>query len=118
MARVRAVLRRGQPDPEEPTLLELGELRLDVTRHELAVEGRPVELTPSEFALLQTLMASPGRVFSRTQLLEATLGDAFEGYERNIDTHIKNLRKKIEPNPRRPKHLLTVHGLGYKIQEG
>ena len=117
VARVRAVLRRGQPDPEAPSVLELGALRLDVTRHELTLGGQPVELTPSEFALLQALMGSPGRVFSRAQLLEATQGEAFEGYERTIDTHIKNLRKKIEDNPRRPKHLLTVHGLGYKIQE-
>ena len=117
VARVRAVLRRGLPDPEPPSVLELGELRLDVGRHELTLKSQPVELTPSEFALLQALMSSPGRVFSRAQLLEATQGEAFEGYERTIDTHIKNLRKKIEANPRRPKHLLTVHGLGYKIQE-
>ncbi len=118
VARVRAVLRRGSPDPEPAAVLTLGDLRLDVVRHEFTLGGLPVELTPSEFELLRAMMAAPARVFSRAQLLEATQGEAFEGYERTIDTHIKNLRKKIESNPRRPQRLLTVHGLGYKLQGG
>jgi len=76
-----------------------------------------VELTPSEFEILRALMAAPGRVFSRLQLLEAAQGEAYEGYERTVDTHIKNLRRKIEPDPPNPTYILTVHGVGYKLRE-
>lgn len=120
VARVRAVLRRSLGAgmaPESEEVLEWGELRLDVARHSLRVGERMAELTPSEFEILRTMMKAPGRVFTRAQLLEAAQGIAYEGYERTIDTHIKNLRQKIEAAPRRPQYLITVHGVGYKLQE-
>jgi len=120
VARVRAVLRRtrgAEAGPEKDEILEIGQLRLDAARHSLMVGERAVELTPSEFEILRAMMKAPGRVFSRAQLLEAAQGVAYEGYERTIDTHIKNLRQKIEAEPRRPRYLHTVHGVGYKLQE-
>ena len=119
VARVRAVLRRTRPDAPraQDEVLRLGELRLDTSRRMLAAGQRQVELTPSEFEILRVMLSSPGRVFSRAQLLEAAQGVTYEGYERTIDTHIKNLRHKIEEHPRRPRYLLTVHGVGYKIRE-
>ncbi len=81
------------------------------------MDGRSVDLTPSEFEILRTLMHEPGRVFTRLQLLEAATGEAYEGYERTIDTHIKNMRRKIEPDSSSPTYLLTVHGVGYKMRE-
>ena len=119
VARVRAVLRRTRPDAPraQDEVLRLGELRLDTSRRMLAAGQRQVELTPSEFEILRVMLSSPGRVFSRAQLLEAAQGVTYEGYERTIDTHIKNLRHKIEEHPRRPRYLLTVHGVGYKICE-
>ena len=119
VARVRAVLRRTQAAlkaPEEGTLV-VGDLRLDVPKRLLFVGERQVELTPSEFEILRLMMRSPGRVFSREQLLEATQGVAYEGYERTIDTHIKTLRRKIEKTPGQPEYILTVHGVGYKMRE-
>ena len=119
VARVRAVLRRTHPPLKGPgdEALVVGALRLDVARRLLFIGERQVELTPSEFEILRLMMRSPGRVFSREQLLEATQGVAYEGYERTIDTHIKNLRQKIEKTPRRPEYILTVHGVGYKMGE-
>ncbi len=121
VARVRAVLRRtrgAEMAPEDDEILEMGKLRLDIARHSLMVSERVVELTPSEFEILRAMMRAPARVFTRAQLLEAAQGVAYEGYERTIDTHIKNLRQKIETEPRRPQYLHTVHGVGYKMQEG
>ncbi|MHB0857811.1 MAG: response regulator transcription factor [Anaerolineae bacterium] len=116
VARVRTVLRRVHPlDAHEEIPLELGVLRLDTGRRVLFVGERRVDLTPSEFEILRAMIAAPGRVFSRAQLLEATQGTAYEGYERTIDTHIKNLRQKIEIDPRNPEFLLTVHGVGYRM---
>ncbi len=118
VARVRAVLRRVQgPRPPEAESLAVGSLRLDATRHTVTMDGRSVDLTPSEFEILRTLMHEPGRVFTRLQLLEAATGEAYEGYERTIDTHIKNMRRKIEPDSASPTYLLTVHGVGYKMRE-
>ena len=118
VARVRAVLRRTHPQQERADeLLVVGELRLDAARHMLLVGERPVELTASEFEMLRMMMGAPGRVFTRDQLLDATQGAAYEGYSRTIDTHIKNLRRKIETTPGRPEYLLTVHGVGYKMRE-
>jgi len=118
VARVRAVLRRtrGEPGPSQE-LFTVGDLQLDGGRHMVTRGGAPVELTPSEFEILRALMAAPGRVFSRLQLLEAAQGEAYEGYERTVDTHIKNLRRKIEPDPPNPTYILTVHGVGYKLRE-
>ncbi len=118
VARVRAVLRRAEglaaPGAEQ---FSAGELRLDVPRMRLSVAGREVELTPTEFQLLAALARQPGRIFTRSQLLEAVHGVAFESYERAIDTHIKNLRRKIEPDPRQPRYIQTVYGVGYRLAE-
>lgn len=118
VARVRAVLRRAEglaaPGAEQ---LNAGELILDVPRMRLSVAGREVELTPTEFQLLAALARQPGRIFTRSQLLEAVHGVAFESYERAIDTHIKNLRRKIEPDPRQPRYIQTVYGVGYRLAE-
>jgi two-component system alkaline phosphatase synthesis response regulator PhoP len=81
----------------------------------VTVHGKPVDLTPTEFNLLETLMRAPGQVFRRADLLEAVQGVAFDGYERTIDAHIKNLRRKIEPDPGRPQFILTVWGVGYRL---
>ena len=120
VARARAVLRRVRTPSGagEPETLDVGDLHLDVPRRTLRVGGREVELTPSEFEILRTLLGAPGRVFTRGQLLEASQGEAYEGYERTIDTHIKNLRHKIGDLPRRPEYIQTVHGVGYKMREG
>ena len=115
VARVRAVLRRARGGEAEPEVLRHQDLVLDVARHEVTVAGRPVDLTPTEFALLAALLRAPGRVFSRLQLLDLVQGDAYEGYERTIDAHIKNLRQKIEPDPKNPRYVATVYGVGYKL---
>jgi two-component system, OmpR family, alkaline phosphatase synthesis response regulator PhoP len=118
VARVRAVLRRSQAPHEAVDLIRIGDVEISVPRHTVARGTQPVELTPTEFNLLVTLAREPGRAFSRMQLLEAAQGDAFEGYERTIDAHIKNLRAKLEPEPRQPRYILTVFGVGYKFTEG
>jgi two-component system, OmpR family, alkaline phosphatase synthesis response regulator PhoP len=120
VARARAILRRTRgaqsTDMADVQPLVVGDLRLDPVRHSVRVGEREVELTPSEFEIARVMMRSPGRVFTRSQLLEATQGDAFEGYERTIDTHIKNIRQKIEQTPRTPEYILTVHGIGYRMR--
>ncbi len=117
VARVRTVLRRARAAPAEPDILSAGEVTLDLTRHTVTVAGQPVELTPTEFELLRALVSQPGRAFSRIELLDAAQGEAYEGYERTIDAHVKNLRGKIEPDPRTPRYILTVYGVGYKFSE-
>lgn len=114
VARVRAVLRRVAPPPTDG-VLRVGELHLDSKAHEARLADTPLELTPTEFRLLEGLMRNRGQVLSRQQLLDLTQGEAFEGYERTIDAHVKNLRQKIESNPRQPTYLLTVYGVGYKL---
>jgi DNA-binding response OmpR family regulator len=119
LARVRAVLRRTQPaaQPGQGEIHTMGALRLDGDRRLLFIEDRQMELTPTEFEILRAMLKAPGRVFSRAQLLQAAQGVSYEGYERTIDTHIKNLRQKIEADPHRPEYLVTVHGVGYKMRE-
>jgi two-component system, OmpR family, alkaline phosphatase synthesis response regulator PhoP len=119
VARVRAVLRRGAAPaaPAADPTLRAGDLRLDSLRHEVRRGERLLDLTPTEFRLLEVLMGNPGRVFTRFQLLDMVQGEAFEGYERTVDAHIKNLRQKIEPDPQRPSRVLTVYGVGYKFAE-
>ncbi len=119
VARVKAVLRRvGAMQPQQgQEILRTGDLMLDSERHEARRGGALLDLTPTEFRLLEVLMRNPGRVFSRLQLLDLVQGEAFEGYERTIDAHVKNLRSKIEPDPQRPTHVLTVYGVGYKFGE-
>jgi DNA-binding response OmpR family regulator len=118
VARVRAVLRRTQAARAGgPEVLRVADVEVDLPRMRVTVAGRPVELTPTEFQLLATLAREPGRVFTRGQLLDAVHGVAFESYERAIDAHVKNLRRKIEPTPGRPRYLLTVHGVGYRFAD-
>jgi DNA-binding response OmpR family regulator len=115
VARVRALLRRsGRPGDAEEGVLIVGELRVDPVRYEVEVRGARVECTAGEFSILRTLAEQPGRVFTRTALLETRGGDTFIT-ERTVDVHILNLRKKIESDPRRPTYLLTVFGVGYKM---
>lgn len=115
VARVRAVLRRTGAVQPEANILRAGSLSLDRDAHVVLVNGRETELTPMEFNLLHTLMINPGRTFSRMELLEQAQGFAYDGYERTIDVHIKNLRKKIEADPAQPEHILTVFGAGYRF---
>lgn len=117
VARVRSVLRRVGGMPSRPERLSRGEITIDLSRHSVEVRGEAVDLTPTEFDLLATLMEDPGRAFSRSQLLQSVQGYAYEGYERTIDVHVKNLRHKIEVDPRSPQHVKTVYGIGYKFEE-
>jgi DNA-binding response OmpR family regulator len=116
VARIRAVLRRtaaaGSATPADT--IRLGDLLINRIAHSVLIGGQPVLLTPSEFALLATLLESPGRVFSRELLLERLQGHDYEGIERTIDVHIRNLRKKIEPDPTQPRYIRTVFGIGYR----
>ncbi|MBX7254368.1 MAG: response regulator transcription factor [Candidatus Promineofilum sp.] len=115
-ARIRAVLRRAEKTaPAGASLLRVGELTLDRDSRLVTSNSATVDLTPSEFDLLATFMSQPGRVFSRLELLDRLQGDAYEGYERTIDVHIRNLRTKIEPDPRSPRYVLTVYGIGYRL---
>lgn len=119
VARVRAVLRRVDAllANAGSDIIRTADLVLDVPRMQVTVGGRPVELTPTEFELLVTLARQPGRIFTRAQLLDAIHGVAFESYERAIDAHIKNIRRKIEPDPRQPRYILMVYGVGYKFAD-
>jgi DNA-binding response OmpR family regulator len=118
VARVRAVLRRAgaEREPAAPPVVA-GQVAIDLERRQVTVAGRAVELTPTEFDLLVVLAQHPGRVFSRLELLDRVQGYSFDGYERTVDAHVKNLRQKIEPDPRQPRYLLTVFGVGYKFAE-
>lgn len=115
MARVRAVLRRAGPKSRQPEILRAADISLDRSGRTVTVSGNPVSLTPSEFDLLETFMLSPGRAFSRLDLLESVSGDAYEGYERSIDVHVRNLRTKIEQVPSKPYYIQTVYGMGYRF---
>jgi len=118
VARVRAVLRRtsdGSNPPDAP--IRVADIEIDQSRMRVTVGDRQVSLTATELQLLATLAREPGRVFTRGQLLDAIRGIAFESYERAVDAHVKNVRKKIEPEPGRPRYLLTVHGVGYRFTD-
>jgi len=118
VARVRAVLRRTGGEREQaPPPIVAGEIRIDLERRLVTVEGETVDLTATEFDLLAVLARHPGRVFTRLELLDRVQGYAFEGYERTVDAHVKNLRQKIEPEPRQPQYVLTVYGVGYRFVE-
>jgi DNA-binding response OmpR family regulator len=116
-ARVRAVLRRLPDETLQrgPTEINRGELSLNFLKHEACLGGRPLHLTPIEFKLLGVLAREPERVLSRAQLIEKTLGYDFEGFDRTIDVHILNLRRKLEPDPSHPRYIKTVYGAGYKL---
>lgn len=117
IARARAVLRRSNGMLAPTNLIHAGPLTLDLDRHTVQKHETPIELTPTEFTLLSVLARNAGRPLSRSQLLDAVQGNAYEGYERTIDAHIKNLRRKIEADPTRPTFILTVFGVGYKFCE-
>ncbi|MEZ4861949.1 MAG: response regulator transcription factor [Caldilineaceae bacterium] len=115
LARVRAVLRRTRAEGMEVDVLRVADITLDRGERTVKVGERMIALTPSEFELLATLMSAPGRAFSRLDLLDRTGGDAYEGYERTIDVHIRNLRTKIESDPSNPRYVQTVYGMGYRF---
>ncbi len=117
VARVRAVLRRAGATRERRELLRVGALEIDLSGHEVKRDAERIDLTPTEFTLLEILASQPGRVFTRLQLLEASQGSAYEGYERTIDAHIKNLRAKIEPDTKEPIYIETVFGIGYRLSK-
>lgn len=117
VARVRAVLRRAGREPQAARRLEAGDLEIDLDAHQARRGDNLLDLTPTEFNLLLTLVGQPGRVFSRLQLLEAIQGTSYEGYERTIDAHIKNLRAKLEDDPRQPRFIETVFGVGYRFRK-
>ena len=116
VARVRAVLRRAGKSEPKGKVLQVADITLDRDTRMVTVAGQAVDLTPSEFDLLAALMSSPGRVYSRLDLLDVIQGIRYEGYERTIDTHVKNLRSKLEPEPRTPRYIETVYGVGYRFR--
>jgi DNA-binding response OmpR family regulator len=122
VARIAALLRRSRgltpidAAPDEVSI-DGGRLRLDVARHQAVVDGTPVHLTPCEYRLLLALTQTPGRVYSRFELINRVQGYDYDGYERTIDAHVKNLRRKIEPDPAQPRYIETVHGVGYRLSE-
>jgi two-component system alkaline phosphatase synthesis response regulator PhoP len=118
VARVRAVLRRAGATPITPQVLRLIDLEINLEAHTVTRAGQSLDLTPTEFNLLVTLAGQPGRAFTRLQLLESALGTVYEGYERTIDAHIKNLRAKLERDPRSPMYIETVFGVGYRFNKG
>lgn len=117
LARIRAVLRRVGSDSRPSATLKVADVSLDRDTHNVRVDGKSVNLTPSEFDLLAALMESPGRVYSRSDLLIKLQGTSFEGVERTIDVHVRNLRTKLEPDPANPRYIETVFGVGYKFRE-
>jgi two-component system alkaline phosphatase synthesis response regulator PhoP len=117
VARVRTVLRRASGPAAPAEVIRAGALTLDRARYRARLPDREVALTPTEFEILAALASQPGRIFSRAQLLSVARGVAFESYERAIDSHIRNLRRKIEPSEGEPRYIITVHGVGYKFAE-
>lgn len=117
VARVRAVLRRAGAGQAAARRLQAADLEIDLDEHSAVRAGEALDLTPTEFNLLITLISQPGRAFTRLQLLEAAQGSAYEGYERTVDAHIKNLRAKVEPDPRNPRYIETVFGVGYRFRK-
>ncbi len=117
VARVRAVLRRVHGQVTDPEILRLFNLEIDLRGHRVLRDGELLHLTPIEFNLLSVLAQHPGQTFTRSQLLDRLHGIAYDGYDRSIDAHIKNLRRKLEPDPSNPRYVITVYGIGYKISE-
>lgn len=117
VARVRAVLRRTRAAARGDEVVRAGDVEIDTAKMRVSVGGIHVDLTPTEFQLLATLAREPGRVFTRSQLLDAVHGVAIESYERAIDAHVKNIRRKIEPEPGSPRYVVTVHGVGYRFAD-
>jgi two-component system alkaline phosphatase synthesis response regulator PhoP len=117
VARVRAVFRRIDAAPERGDVVRSGDIVLDRRRMQASVGSRAIDLTATEFELLATLAAQPGRVFTRAQLLDAIRGVEVDSFDRAIDAHVKNVRRKLEPDPKNPRYVLTVHGVGYKFAD-
>jgi DNA-binding response OmpR family regulator len=117
VARVHTIFRRTLSNIEKGEVISEGDLTIDLEKHFVTLKGKSIDLTPTEFEILVTLARKPERVFSRLQIMEQAQGDAYEGYERTIDAHIKNIRIKLEPNPRKPVFIKTVFGLGYKFEK-
>lgn len=115
VARIRAVLRRVQGTATASRILQVGDLRLDPDQHTLSFRGQNIDLTPTEFSLLHLLLRNPGRAFTRMEMIDKSLGYAYEGMERTVDSHIKNLRKKIPLTPGQPGYVETVYGVGYRL---
>lgn len=115
VARIRAVLRRTSGGVPPPEILRAGGLVIDIRGHQATLDGRTLDLTPTEFDLLAVLLQSPSRAFTRMELLDRVQGDAYEGYERTIDAHVKNLRSKLGDDPRHPRYIETVFGVGYRL---
>ncbi len=118
VARVKTIFRRTSAPTNKPEIIQVGELQMDLEQHRVSLKDREIELTPTEFDILAVLARQPRRVFSRLQIMEQAQGSAFEGYERTIDAHIKNLRQMLEPDPKNPIYLITVFGVGYKLEAG
>ena len=118
VARVRVMLRRAYAQEEPPEELRIGPLRIDFRAHEVWLDEEHIDLTPKEFRLLETLAREPGRAFSRLELVQRVFGIDYEGFERTVDVHVMNLRKKIEASPNEPTYLQTVYGVGYKFKNG
>jgi DNA-binding response OmpR family regulator len=118
VARVRALMRRGTYNQDQRDVLRVADLVIDLTGHTIEQAGTPIDLTPTEYNLLVTMAQQPGRAFTRLQLLETSQGVAYEGYERTIDAHVKNLRAKIEADPKSPRYIETVFGVGYRFRKG
>jgi DNA-binding response OmpR family regulator len=116
MARIRAVLRRAAPDEAPAEDLQFGDLAISLARHQVTARGQAVNVTPTEFRLLEALAREPGRAFSRGELLDRAFGYDYDGLERTVDVHIMNLRRKIEPEPGRPRYVVTVPGVGYRFE--
>jgi two-component system alkaline phosphatase synthesis response regulator PhoP len=117
VARVKAILRRSSGALKPPAIVQVRSLRLDLDRHVATIDERPLDLTPTEFDVLRVMMQNPDRAFTRGELIEKTVGYGYEGLERTVDSHIKNLRKKIETDPAKPEYLETVFGVGYRLRE-
>jgi len=118
VARVKAILRRVkvEREPQRDIIsFDNGRLRIDISKHEVLINGKPLSLTPNEFRLLIALARYPGRVYTRSELINKVQGYEYEGYDRTIDAHVKNLRQKIEEDPKNPRYILTVFGVGYKF---
>jgi len=117
VARMKAVLRRSSNTDDEETeeIIERNEIMINTTTYEVYVSGKKINVTPTEFKILYTLAAKPGRVYSRLQLMNIAMGEAYVNYERSIDTHVSNLRKKVEKDPANPMYIQTVYGIGYRF---
>ena len=117
VARARALLRRAASAPAAPQVVRTRDLEIDLDAHTVTRSGEPLDLTPTEFNLLAAMAGQPGRAFTRLQLLEAVQGVAYEGYERTVDAHIKNLRAKLETTTKKPRYIETVFGVGYRFKK-